>query len=648
MMKSPFAKSGKIARSPFALFAYNFPQAKLTRYSMPQYPIGKEFSLDSELIFQFEKESFIPSYPACYFDEKYKNQLTLNHDVDINELLSIVIDLNKKISLAYKKMMENDELHILGNIQDLDVLLQYVQKKLTVLEWLWVCASMIDPKRAVAELESRVAEEVIKLTTRICNTIENYSLFKTSDLSKCSEIWSKMFYIFETFSRSKILTKIKKIEQGCTKSHGFLKKQMKSYQLSGIPFDLAYAQQLMGESLQSLLSEFSYDSSEKLDFFKKQLLGDTHYDFALVYFLGEKEELGLNQLEKSIQYFSSALDIILKYREVDLYNLKLDWMNKKFLADDLMPGQPQFDELYARIDTLKSQLRKITKLLLELQDKNIPHLQPHLNRLSEMVIEQEKILEQKKQKIDQEKREITPELVRLSILALENKSKESSSAHRFESQKNKTNPTIKTIKGENAKRVQYTPLPPLLLSNPNPLPVSQIPAESCYAEPTLRISEVEIESAKTKKLEKYLQEQKLTAVDNVPVQEVKQESVTLFFPILQNDITVSLDIAACLEEKLSDDEIKKLQDVLKNGKTVGAKGQGIKFVYRDEKEHLKLGEGLWIKLKPLGKNGLGDLRVYGKINRNENGELNVSFNVVNPRAHKTLERGCSIAPRRGI
>lgn len=293
-------------------------------------------------------------------------------------------DLSELLLTAYKKMMANDSKSLETSIKEVNEFIQYSQKKLTILEWIYYLNqkthSVLPPG-----LEDTIRDEVTKVIMRICLAIDEHSLFSdehyfTREVQE--GLWEKIFFIFETLSCSKMLSNLENLDKYCLNTVVFLKKFLRSYMYSHVSFNLIYTQQLMGEQLQSILKSLNDLNEEKYSLLKSQLLQEIHRQYALAYFLGNEFTLAINQLERSSQQFSLSLKKLLSHKEIS-QKIITNFKNQVLKIDSLMPGQPQIDELNSRIKAMKFTLNQSKSLLSLLLKKDIPHLLPQLNRIKE-------------------------------------------------------------------------------------------------------------------------------------------------------------------------------------------------------------------------------------------------------------------------
>lgn len=642
MMRSPFNKPQRVKRSSSALFAYSF--LKPAADPLPEKPQLRTFEIDTENVFGFAKEDFISDYSSCYFDPHFVDTLFDVTDVDFSALSAQGCVLDAKIDLSYQKMMANDQMSVKSSSEAVDEFIGYCQQRITLLEWMYYCLSRFDEKQA-AKHEKNVSLEVMKVMIKLCKAFDEHSFFNESSAPLQKSLWRKIFFIFETLSSSVFLSNLDKMDQYCLKASTFLRRLITAYQFSGLPFDMIYAQQMMGETLQAVSRELDYDDSGKFIGIRNHALSDVYYNFSLVYFSGNEFEAGVNQLEKSIEFLVMAVENIMLHQNLMLSGLRINNINKTIEASEVKPGRPQIEELNSRLHASFLLLYKIKPTLLSAVMQCPAHLMPKLKVLKEILIAQESLLQQKKLQNDSELRSMTPDLVRMKILELETQEQKI-----LVEQKTEEPQQIKTVrkpKKDIPKKLVrtepqfFTPLPAVVV---NPVSCNQpLLSESCYNIPTQHIADEESERDKREKAEKYFKNREVLISADEVIPEVKNNEATLFHPILLKNIKATLDVQACYDKKLSDQEVNKLLIVLANGRSVGAKGEGIKLVNRRELRNLGLynpdeKKALWVKLKPLGKNGVGDLRVYGKLIEDEHGEFNVCFNLVSPKSHKTLER----------
>ncbi len=619
--------------------------------------------IDISDCYQLEKtQSFIPKYEHYYYDQSYKDSLLSDLECNGLDYRGFIDKLEKDQEELANRLgkLRGEILSFTDSNMDMSPIkakinqvINTAQKYLTSLELLYYVELHVNNQSYVNEKLTEKNTALLNLTkdniiliTKLFSQLQDHPFF---DCAEEQEIWRKLFFISETLLNSKIFLIIENSTSCNLKENNFLGFLNKSYANSGLPFNLNYIQQIMGEHLQSSYEYYSFDVEEKHVFGGNSLLLSLHLDFSLLYLVGSQIELSINQLERAIGHFQLSLAHLSIHPEIPQAHIVLDEQRQHIVyPDPLQAGFPQIGELEYRIGYTKVRLDKIKTLFNSLEEREISHdLRLKLATLKETLPRQEQILLEKQELAAQEKTKISQEsldkaIILSTIAKIENaklakqKSTEASKVAITSEKKKSKLPKKKEIVTEKFN------IPPI---SPAVSPVIQTPVQLPEQKNlTERIPASEQEKNSEERRRKFLQKNKQIS-ETIHVTEEKEEKtpdVLWDFPVQDKQIKPILDEEACITAKLTDDEIKKLKSMLTKSYTIG-KTPHLRMATSSEIRSLNLDsigeENHWIKLRPLGK--YGDLRTYGKISKqpSQDGHYEIFFNVINPSAHKKLERG---------
>src|SRR5579872_4550948 len=313
----------------------------------------KAVKLDENFCTLEKTEEFLGHYSNYYFDMDYKNQLEIQSPDKFKENYMRALQL---IDESYEKMFSNDCESIEASTKKVEEFIRYCQIMLTQLEWYYCLLKQVENKASL-EQQEKLSDKISRVVLTMCKAIGEHTLLSSFDAPNQTALWKKIFFILETLTCSRILSNIEKIDQYLFKNSSFLSCWFKSYELSGLPFNLTHAQQIMGEYLQAILKELSYinkESLEKYSFIVHKILSAIHLDFTLIYFQGNEITLSINQLERSVQHLKLLVENLFQHREMTqeiLIHHKSHVIKSALL---LKPGKPQIDGLKKRICLTKT------------------------------------------------------------------------------------------------------------------------------------------------------------------------------------------------------------------------------------------------------------------------------------------------------
>ncbi len=615
-----------------------------------------------------------------YYDPIRKEELItqLKNGVSLSHFLDNLRKESEKLFLDYEKLQEK----ILSpHIKNMDPLiskpeiirfLNISQTLLTEIEFIFYIAcncnnglneSQEKIAKANSELRKNVNINVKTIIIGILTVIQNNSLFSDSTHQQ-QDVWRKLFFISESLSRSKTFLSLESEENEkdfWQKTVYYMSLLYKSCYSSGEPIPLNIFQQIMGEYLQSFHDlHSSVNNEEKYMFQKNYELQEMHGDFSLCYLHAKQFELCVHQAERVAEHLQLTLNSLLNYPEIP-QDFSFDCEYKIIDSTLLEAGFDQIKELECRVEKAKKAILEFENLLDLFPQVSSPDLISKLETLNSILLNQKQDILEKEKIVSQKKEEFlkgseSKVMIEEAVAKLEKMALASKKQNTFVEKGKKSFSVIfknihrekKPTKQEKIVIAAEEFIPPI--SPISAIAQSMTPPMVEQKNSTDRIPEEEQQKSKEAKRERFLQEMRRNTLKNsvdLPddaqenAENEEEEEILWDFPVWNKKIKPVLNIQACEAAKLTKEEIKKLASMIAKSYTI-SRTPHVRLATTNEIRKMNLdpenNNDHFIKLRPLGK--FGDLRAYGKISSqpNSDGYYEVAFDIINPNAHKQLDR----------